>query len=81
MYQNQTIGKPHFGPEYVPYFYASGRFLSYDLPQAGAALEVRYAPVGRYDFTSDLFEKRAYPVPQTVGAEVLPLVQTKILGL
>ena len=34
MYQNQTIGKPHFGPEYVPYFYASGRFVADDLPQA-----------------------------------------------
>lgn len=65
MYPNQTIGKPHFGPEYVPYFYASGRFISYDLPYAGAR-EARFVPTGSYDFTSDLFQRRGYPVPQTV---------------
>jgi hypothetical protein len=66
MYPNQITGKPHFGPEYVPYFYASGRFISYDLPHVHAPLEVRFVPESRYDFTSDLFESRAYPVPQTV---------------
>ena len=65
MYRNQTIGKPHFGPEYVPYFYASGRFISYDLPHVHAPLEVRFVPESRYDFTSDLVQK-TYPVPQTV---------------
>jgi hypothetical protein len=66
MYPNQIIGKPHFGPGYVPYFYAAGRFLSYDSPDARAPPEARYAPASRYDFTSDLFQTRAYPVPQTV---------------
>jgi hypothetical protein len=66
MYPNQNTGKPHFGPEYVPYFYASGRFLSYDLPHADAPLEVRFVPESRYDFTSDLLQRRAYPVPQTI---------------
>jgi hypothetical protein len=65
MYPNQITGKPHFGPDYVPYFYASGRFLSYDLPHAGAR-EARFAPDSSYDFTSDLLQPRAYPVPQTV---------------
>lgn len=64
MYPNQNTSKPHFGPEYVPYFYASGRFLSYDLPHASAH-EVRFVPESRYDFTSDLLQTRAYPVPQT----------------
>ena len=65
MYPNQTISKPHFGPDYVPYFYASGRFTSYDLPHVHAPLEVRFVPESRYDFTSDLVQK-TYPVPQTV---------------
>jgi hypothetical protein len=65
MYPNQTIGRPHLGPEYVPYFYASGRFISYDLPHAGTR-EARFLPTGSYDFTSDLLQRRAYPVPQTV---------------
>jgi hypothetical protein len=54
MYPNLTIGKPHFGPGYVPYFYASGRFISYDLPYVHTPLEVRFVPESRYDFTSDL---------------------------
>ena len=66
MYPNQIIGKPHFGPQYVPYFYASGRFISYDLPHVHAPLEVRFVPESRYDFTSDLLRRRAYPVHQTV---------------
>jgi hypothetical protein len=66
MYPNQTIGKPHLGPEYVPYFYASGRFVSYDLPRAGAPLEAGFVPTGSYDFTSDLIQRRVYPAGQTV---------------
>ena len=66
MYPNQTIGRPHFGPGYVPYFYAAGRFMSYDLPRAHAPLEVRFVPASSYDFTSDLVQRRRYPVLQTV---------------
>jgi len=62
---NQIIGKPHLGPEYVPYFYASGRFLSYDMPQTNA-LSQPYATSSSYDFTSDLFRRRPIPAPQTV---------------
>ena len=65
MYPNQIIGKPHLGPEYVPYFYASGRFLLYDLPHAPAPSQ-GYMSGSLYDFTSDLLQRRAYPVPQTV---------------
>ena len=28
MFSDQLTGKPHFGPEYVPYFYASGLVVS-----------------------------------------------------
>jgi hypothetical protein len=66
MYPTMTIGKPHFGPGYVPYFYAAGRFTLYDLPRPHAPLDVRFAPAGSYDFTSDLMRRRGYPAPQTV---------------
>ncbi len=66
MYPNMTIGKPHFGPGYVPYFYAAGRFTSYDLPRPAAPLEVRFVPDSSYDFTSDLIPRRGYPAHQTV---------------
>ncbi len=66
MYPNVIIGQPHFGPGYVPYFYASGRFLSYDLPRPQAPLEVRFVPAASYDFTSDLIPRRGYPAHQTV---------------
>ena len=65
MNPNEITGKPHVGPEYVPYFYASGRFVAYDLPPARAIPEVRFVPAS-YDFTSDLVQKRSYFVPQTV---------------
>jgi hypothetical protein len=65
MEPNQLASGPHFGPDYVPYFYASGRFVSYDLPHA-APPEVRFVPAASYDFTSDLFQRKAYSVPQTV---------------
>jgi hypothetical protein len=66
MYPNMTIGKPHFGPEYVPYFYAAGRFVSYDLARSHGPLDVRFVPAASYDFTSDLIHRRTYPTPQTV---------------
>ena len=66
MYRNQTLDKPHVGPEYVPYFYAAGLFLSYNMPRPQAPLEVRFAPAAAYDFTSDLVQRRGYPVLQTV---------------
>lgn len=66
MNPNQTLGRPHFGPGYVPYFYAAGRFTLYGLPRPHAPLEVRFVPTASYDFTSDLVKRHAYPVPQTV---------------
>ncbi|MFC1766374.1 hypothetical protein ACFL6U_30390 [Planctomycetota bacterium] len=58
-------GKPHFGPNYLPYFYASGRFLSYEGSQVRTSLEALSAP-SSYDFTSDLLPGRRYPIGQTV---------------
>jgi hypothetical protein len=47
---------PVFEGQYVPYFYQSGKFLSYDIPHTG--LESPYfAPISRYDFTSDIVSK------------------------
>ena len=66
MYPNMIIGRPHFGPGYVPYFYAAGRFISHDLPRLHAPLEVRFVPAASYNFTSDLVKTRSYPAPQTV---------------
>ncbi len=66
MYSNQTQGRPHLGPGYVPYFYAAGRFVSYDLSGSAAPLEVRFVPGSSYDFTSDLNQSRSYWKPQTV---------------
>jgi hypothetical protein len=66
MFPDLFTGKPHLGPEYIPYFYASGRFVSYNLPQENIAGDVRYGSPARYDFSSDLFVRRAYPKPQTV---------------
>ena len=66
MFPDLLAGKPHLGPEYLPYFYASGRFVAYPLPRENVQRQVRYRPPARYDFTSDLFVRRAYPKPQTV---------------
>ena len=66
MYSNQTQGRPNFGPGYVPYFYAAGRFVSYDLPRSAAPSEVRFVPGSSYDFTSDLTQSRSYWKLQTV---------------
>ena len=66
MYPNMTIGRPHFGPGYVPYFYAAGRFTLYDWPRPHAPLEVRFVPTSSYDFTSDFVKRHAHPVGQTV---------------
>ena len=66
MYPNMTIGRPHFGPGYVPYFYAAGQFTLYDLPRPQAPLDMRFASAASYDFTSDLTGRHGYPVPQTV---------------
>lgn len=49
---------------YVVYFYQSGRFEKY-LPNK-RLLSGAYGGASFYDFTSDLFGKKHYPMPQTV---------------
>lgn len=66
MYPNTVIGNAQSSLEYVPYFYAAGRFLWYGQPRRAVRGDVRYAPAARYDFTSDLIQRDGYPVPQTV---------------
>ncbi|MFC1653100.1 hypothetical protein ACFL3F_05205 [Planctomycetota bacterium] len=66
MYQNHSFGRPHFGPDYVPYFYASGRFvLAHDVPRYRTSLTALAGP-SSYDFTSDLSPSRRYFTGQSV---------------
>ncbi|MFC1765397.1 hypothetical protein ACFL6U_25415 [Planctomycetota bacterium] len=66
MIPQQTFGRPHLGPGYVPYFYSAGRFLSYNVPQFGTSLTALSAPSVSYDFTSDLVPRHTYSIPQSV---------------
>lgn len=66
MYPNPLPGQPHLGPEYMPYFYASGRFSWYDLPGKSAPGRDDLVPAAGYDFTSDLTRRRSHFVPQSV---------------
>ena len=63
---NPDISKgPVFDSGYRPYFYQSGKFLSYDLPHTGS--ESSYFPrTSGYDFTSDIVHKNDWPKTQTV---------------
>jgi hypothetical protein len=63
MYPTHTPGRVHLGPEYLPYFYASGRFSWHDLPGTGAARPDHSASPARYDFTSDLTDRRGHFAP------------------
>ncbi|MHC4728573.1 MAG: hypothetical protein ACYS17_15240 [Planctomycetota bacterium] len=56
---------PVFDGKYVPYFYQSGKFLSYDIPHRGP--ESTYFSVSTgYDFTSDIVPKKTWPRQPTV---------------
>jgi len=57
---------PVFDGIYVPYFYSSGKFLSYDIPHSGSE-SAHFSRTSGYDFTSDLVPKRStWPRGQTV---------------
>ena len=45
MYPDSTSNGPVFGGEYVPYFYQSGLFLAYDLPQEAGQKEYFIIPM------------------------------------
>ncbi len=66
MYHIDLAKGPVFGGEYIPYFYQSGKFLIYNMPSKTGLRERVSQSYGRYDFTSDLFQKRVYPAVQTI---------------
>ena len=51
---------------YIVYFYQSGHFDKYQQRQKDIIARSNYGPAAQYDFSSDLFSKRPWPVPQTV---------------
>lgn len=48
---------PVFVTGYIPYFYQSGKFLSYEIPHKGPELSY-FGRISSYDFTSDIVPKR-----------------------
>ena len=52
--------------DYVIYFYESGLSDQYQQRQKDTIARSNYGPSAQYDFSSDLFSKRPWPVPQTV---------------
>lgn len=62
---------PILGAGYIPYFYQSGKFLSYNLPGRRSDL-AKYKRISCYDFTSDLVpNKTGYPKSQTMEDIIL----------
>ena len=56
---------PLFDSGYMPYFYQSGKFLSYDIPHRGSKSAYFSTSTG-YDFTSDIVPKSSRPRGLTV---------------
>ena len=56
---------PVFDGTYRPYFYQSGKFLSYDIPHSGSE-SAYFSRTSGYDFTSDIVPKSTWPRSQTV---------------
>ena len=62
--QSITQG-PVFDAGYMPYFYSSGKFLSYDIPHKGPD-SGKFRTRSRYDFTNDIVPKSTWPKTPTV---------------
>jgi len=56
---------PVFNVGYVPYFYQSGKFLTYEIPSTGLKSSY-FAQSSRYDFTNDIVPKTTNYRRQTV---------------
>jgi len=56
---------PVFDAGYMPYFYQSGKFLSYEIPHTGSESSY-FSRTSGYDFTSDIVSKNDWPKTQTV---------------
>ena len=65
MEHNALAKGPVFDGAYRPYFYGSGKFLSYDIPHSGSGLAYFSVSTG-YDFTSDIVPKISKPRGQTI---------------
>ncbi len=66
MDENFSISQgPAFDSGYKPYFYQSGKFLSYDLPHTGSKSQ-DFSGTSSYDFTSDIVSKTHWPRQPTV---------------
>jgi len=62
----QDISKgPVFDSGYTPYFYQSGKFLAYEIPQREPK-STYFGISGGYDFTSDIVPKNNWPRQTTV---------------
>jgi hypothetical protein len=68
MYKSNRIELPsrNTWPDYVIYFYESGLSKQYLQRQKDIFRRSSYGPAAGYDFSSDLFFKRTWPLPQTV---------------
>ena len=56
---------PVFDAGYMPYFYQSGKFLSYEIPHKGS-VSARFSQTGSYDFTSDIVPRTPWAKMPTV---------------
>ena len=65
MYNIAVARGPVFDGTYVPYFYQSGRFLSYDIPHRAPGSSYFGRTTG-YDFTSDIVPNSSQPGGMTV---------------
>jgi len=65
MYNIALAKGPVFDGTYVPYFYQSGKFLSYDIPHR-AARSSYFGRTTGYDFTSDIVPNSSRPRGPTV---------------
>jgi len=65
MYNTGLAKGPVFDGTYVPYFYQSGRFLSYDIPHRTPGSSYFGRTTG-YDFTSDIVPNSSRPRSPTV---------------
>ena len=62
---------PVFDGNYAPYFYQSGKFIAYNMPDKtglGSVLDQGYA---RYDFTSDLIPEKGHSMHQGTVEDIV----------
>ena len=65
MEHNALAKGPVFDGAYRPYFYQSGKFLSYGIPHSSSD-SADFSRTSGYDFTSDIVSKSSTPRGQTI---------------